>query len=176
MYSCLYISNIVLHFFNILFTLKGKADFAHAVSGELSAEQKSILWTQHGVEVKMTSGDIPQGLEVDIHLKVYDASNRFEFPQRYTSHSQVYEVCVCATQDFPLNGLQLSLTNFRQPRGRERCCVMEASRVPSKWKKSLTPKYTFSEIQGQRFHSRNTTVDFSLRTSSCYFAMAGTKQ
>ena len=122
----------------------------------------------------MASGDIPQGLAVDVHLKVYDASNCFEFPEGYTSHSQVYEVCVCATQDFPLNGLQLSLTNFRRPRGRERCCVMEASRVPFKLEKRLTPKFIFSEIQGQRFHSHNTTVDFFLRTSSCYFAMAGT--
>ena len=122
----------------------------------------------------MSPGHVPEGLEVEIQMKLYDASDRFVYPQGYTLCSDVYEVCVSATRDFPLNGVQLTLAKFRQPRGRERCCVMEASCVPSKWESNLTPKYTFSEMRGQTCHSRNTPVDFSLTTSSCYLAIAGT--
>lgn len=166
---------IGLYIFLLIFC-SGKADFAHALFGEkLSSAKRSILWMQHGVEIKMASGNMPEGLEVDIQVKLYDASDCFVYPQGYTLCSHVYEICVSTTQDIPLSDVQLSLTNFRQPRGRERCCIMEASRVPTKWESNLTPKYTFSEMQGQRFHSRNTTMDFSLTTSSCYLAIAGTK-
>ena len=128
---------------------------------------------QHGVGIQLT-GHVPQGLEVDFQLKVYNASDCFDFQQGYTLCSQVYEICVSATQRFPLNHVRLTLTLVRRLGILERCYIMEALRIPTKWESNFTPKYTFRDTE-REFNLCHPTVEFSLRSSSCYLAIAGTK-
>ena len=154
----------------------GKSECIHDPLQEwVSSEGKQILWKQYGVTVTIPPGAIPRGQKGVVGMKVYDgmSASCFDYPHEYTLCSSVYEIYLSTSQQSPPEGVQVSLTNFKQPRSGARLCVMKASRNPSRWNADhITPVYSFREVEGLQFQPGATRVDLNLSTFGYYVFLA----
>ena len=157
------------------FLIAGKSLCMHdPLQEKVSSEGKQILWKQYGVSINIPPGAIPEGQEGVVGMRVYDgmSASCFDYPHEYTLCSSVYEIYISTSQQSPPDGVQVSLTNFKKPRGGARLCVMEASRDPSRWNADLTPVYSFREVKGLQFQPEATSVELNLSTFGCYLFLA----
>ena len=141
----------------------------------MSSDEKQVVWKQYGVTITIPPGAILEGQDGVIAMRVYDgmSASCFDYPHEYTLCSSVYEIYISTSQPSPPEGVQVSLTNFKQPRGGARLCVMEASRDPSRWSPDLSPVYSFKEVDGLHLQLGAMSVDLNLSTFGCYLFLAG---
>ena len=143
----------------------------------VSSKTKEISWKEFGIKVVLPSRTISEGQEGTIALRVCDgmSASCFDYPQEYALCSSVYEI-YCNVPDIRaephLEEIYVSLTNFKQPIGEARLCVMKASRNPSRWNKDLMPIYTFAEMEQMSSDSETKSVTVCLDTSGCYLFIA----
>ena len=154
----------------------GKSQHIHdPLQEKVSSEGKQILWKQYGVSITIPPRAIPEGQDGVIGMSVYDgmSASCFDYPHEYTPCSNVYEIYLSTSQQSPPDGVQVSLTNFKQPIGGARLCVMDGSRDPSRWNADhFTPVYSFREAEGLQFKPGATSVVLNLSTVGCYIFLA----
>ena len=155
----------------------GKSQCIHdPLQEQVSPNGQQVHWKQYGVTITVSPGAIPEGQEGVVGMRVYGgmSASCFEYPHEYTLCSSVYEIYISTSQHSPAEGVRVSLTNFKQPRGGARLCVMEASLDPSSWNAdNITPVYSFREVEGLQFQPGATSVDLILSTFGCYLFLAG---
>ena len=132
-----------------------------------------ILWNHHGIEIH-SQVPIPDDQEVKVGVNIYNATKpKFSIPEGFFIKSYVYQIRVATTQESLINGIQVIMTNYPQPQGSDKVCVLEASGNPSRWRANLTPEFGFSQVEETQFQHHNGTVKVTLRSSNCYLVVAG---
>ena len=150
----------------------GVDDYLDQVSIERLSSERPILWNHHGIEISSQVA-IPDDQEVKVRVNIYDASKpEFSFPEGFSTKSYVYKIRVATTHESLISGIQITLTNFPRPQGREFVHVLEASNNPTKWGANFAPEFRFSQVEESRFQLRG-SVKIAIRSTTCYLVIAG---
>lgn len=129
-----------------------------------------MSWSEEGVQIVIPEGTVPQGQDVTIKIRKYDADHsQFVYPGGTKPVSSVYEVC-CS-----LKALERISFSLAKPDVASMCPVI-ASRVPKHldWTQNFSPEYHFSLIPSTDFNLQDTSCVIQLEVISCYLALCTT--